>query len=115
MSIPLIAEGNEAELHLGVTFITQEAISGRYADVFALIGRSLSAEADLLVYGCNFGKGEDGAQAIESLANMTGANLAVSSDRTGHSMEYGNWEKYFSLVTSTTNSTQTPINSSFEK
>ena len=30
-AIHLIAEGNEAELHLGNTFLTQEAISGQYA------------------------------------------------------------------------------------
>ena len=33
-AIHLIAEGNEAELHLGTTFLTQESISGRYADLF---------------------------------------------------------------------------------
>ena len=65
-AIHLIAEGNEAELHLGNTFLTQDAISGQYADLFTQIGQSLTADADLLIYGCNFGQGEDGLQAMES-------------------------------------------------
>ena len=91
-AIHLIAEGNEAELHLGSTFLTQEAISGQYAELFTQIGQSLTADADLLIYGCNFGQGEDGFQAMESLAELTGADIAASTDRTGHLTEYADWE-----------------------
>jgi predicted outer membrane repeat protein len=91
-AIHLIAEGNEAELHLGTSFLTQEAISGRYANLFTQIGQSLSADADLLIYGCNFGQGEAGQDAMESLAELTGADIAASTDRTGHVTEYADWE-----------------------
>ena len=91
-AIHLIAEGNAAELHLGTTFLTQEAISGRYASLFAQIGTSLTADADLLIYGCNFGQGEAGLSAMKTLAKLTGADIAASTDRTGHVNEYGNWE-----------------------
>ncbi|MDH5563101.1 MAG: DUF4347 domain-containing protein, partial [Nitrospirota bacterium] len=91
-AIHLIAEGNEAELHLGTTFLTQEAISGRYANLFAQIGHSLSAEADLLIYGCNFGQGQAGLSAMQTLADLTGADIAASTDRTGHSTEYADWD-----------------------
>ena len=91
-AIHLIAEGNEAELHLGTSFLTQEAISGRYANLFAQIGQSLSADADLLIYGCNFGQGEAGQDAMETLAELTGADIAASTDRTGHLSEYADWE-----------------------
>ncbi len=91
-AIHLIAEGHEAELHLGNTFLTQEVISGRYANLFTQIGQSLSAEADLLIYGCNFGQGEAGQEAMDILGKLTGADIAASSDRTGHTTEYANWE-----------------------
>jgi uncharacterized protein DUF4347/Big-like domain-containing protein/low-density lipoprotein receptor class B len=91
-AIHLIAEGNEAELHLGTSFLTQEAISGRYANLFTQIGQSLSAEADLLIYGCNFGRGEAGQDAMATLAELTGADIAASTDRSGHSTEYADWE-----------------------
>ena len=98
-AIHLIAEGNEAELHLGTTFLTQDAISGQYADLFTQIGQSLSAEADLLIYGCNFGQGEAGLEAMESLAELTGVDIAASTDRTGHTTEYANWDLEISTGT----------------
>ncbi|MCP5093482.1 MAG: DUF4347 domain-containing protein, partial [Gammaproteobacteria bacterium] len=91
-AIHLIAEGNAAELHLGDSFLTQKSISGQYADLFYRIGNSLSENADLLIYGCNFGQGEEGMLAMESLARLTGADIAASVDRTGHINEYGDWE-----------------------
>ncbi|MCP4336066.1 MAG: DUF4347 domain-containing protein, partial [Gammaproteobacteria bacterium] len=90
-AIHLIAEGNAAELHLGDSFLTQESISGQYADLFTRIGGNLSENADLLIYGCNFGQGAEGLLAVESLAGLTGADIAASNDRTGHTDEYGNW------------------------
>ncbi|MCP4387659.1 MAG: DUF4347 domain-containing protein, partial [Gammaproteobacteria bacterium] len=90
-AIHLIAEGNAAELHLGDGFLTQESISGQYADLFTRIGGNLSENADLLIYGCNFGQGEEGLLAVESLAALTGADIAASDDRTGHTGEYGDW------------------------
>ena len=42
-------------------------------------------DADLLIYGCNFGQGEAGQEAMETLAELTGADIAASTDRTGHS------------------------------
>ena len=91
-AIHLIGEGTEAEMHLGGSFLTQESISTDYAEQFRQIGQSLSAEADLLIYGCNFGRGETGQAAIETLATLTGADVAASTDRTGHVAAYGNWQ-----------------------
>ncbi|MCA9423135.1 MAG: DUF4347 domain-containing protein, partial [Nitrospira sp.] len=91
-AIHLIGEGTEAEMHLGATFLTKNLISGRYANLFTQIGQSLSAEADLLIYGCNFGRGAGGLSAIQALADLTGADIAASTDRTGHVSEYANWK-----------------------
>jgi predicted outer membrane repeat protein len=91
-AIHLIGEGTEAELHLGTAFLTNESISDHYATLFSQIGQSLSADADLLIYGCNFGHGASGLSAIQRLADLTGADIAASTDRTGHVSEYGNWD-----------------------
>ncbi len=91
-AIHLIGEGTEAELHLGTAFLTNDSISGHYAELFGQIGQSLSAEADLLIYGCNFGRGTSGLSAIQTLADLTGADIAASTDRTGHVSEYSNWQ-----------------------
>ena len=90
-AIHLIGDGTEAEMHLGASFLTQDSISTTYAEQFQQIGQSLSADADLLIYGCNFGRGEAGQAAIQTLATLTGADVAASTDRTGHSTEFGDW------------------------
>jgi hypothetical protein len=91
-AIHLIGDGTEAEMHLGASFLTQESISTTYAEQFQQIGRSLSADADLLIYGCDFGRGEAGQLAMNTLASLTGADVAASTDRTGHVAEYANWQ-----------------------
>ncbi|WP_342347573.1 DUF4347 domain-containing protein, partial [uncultured Nitrospira sp.] len=90
-AIHLIGEGTEAEMHLGAVFLTNDSITSHYADLFTRIGQSLSAEADLLIYGCNFGRGAGGLSAIQALADLTGADIAASTDRTGHVSEFANW------------------------
>ena len=91
-AIHLIGEGTEAQMHLGSSFLTQESISTQYAALFQQIGQSLSANADLLVYGCNFGQGDAGQVAIETLAQLTGADVTASTDRTGSTAEFGDWQ-----------------------
>ncbi len=87
----LIAEGNEAQLHLGTSFLTQDSISTQYAEQFQQIGQSLSADADVLIYGCNFGRGDAGQLAMSTLATLTGADVAASTDQTGHVLQLGDW------------------------
>jgi Domain of unknown function (DUF4347) len=68
-AIHLIGEGTEAEMHLGASFLTQESISTTYAEQFQQIGQSLSASADILIYGCNFGRGADGLLAMNHVGH----------------------------------------------
>lgn len=90
-AIHLVGEGAQAQLHLGSSFLTQHSISERYAEQLKTIGESLVEGADLLIYGCNFGEGKVGRTAMDTLARLTGADIAASSDRTGHINESGNW------------------------
>ena len=90
-AVHLIAEGTEAELHLGTSVLTQDSLSSQYAATFQRIGQSLSTDADILVYGCNFGRGAAGQSAIGTLANLTGADVAASTDLTGAAGLGGDW------------------------
>jgi uncharacterized delta-60 repeat protein len=90
-AIHLIGEGTSAELHLGGSFLTQASMTGTYAEQLRAIGAHLAAEADILVYGCNFAAGEAGADAMRTLAQLTGADIAASTNRTGHAAEHGDW------------------------
>ncbi|MCP3916959.1 MAG: DUF4347 domain-containing protein, partial [bacterium] len=91
-AIHIISEGDSAQLRLGNALVTEESINGQYADLFGQIGASLDADADLLLYGCNFGEGTEGEQAAQTLAALTGADVAASDDRTGHVDASGDWD-----------------------
>ncbi|MCA9468849.1 MAG: DUF4347 domain-containing protein, partial [Nitrospira sp.] len=57
----------------------------------AIIGQALTSTGDILIYGCNFGQGERGQEAASRLAQLTGGDIAASSDDTGAAIYGGNW------------------------
>ncbi|MCP5303552.1 MAG: tandem-95 repeat protein [Pseudomonadales bacterium] len=91
-AIHIISHGNQAELFLGTGVLSTESMRGEYADELAIINQALTAEADFLIYGCNFGEGKIGQEAAELLAELTGADIAASNDLTGSSALGGDWE-----------------------
>jgi len=64
----LVGDGSQAELHLGGSFINLESIDEQFRDSLELIGESLSDDADVLIYGCNFGEGVLGREAMLAIA-----------------------------------------------
>ena len=52
----------------------------------------MTDSGDLLLYGCNVGAGASGQQFVESLAQLTGADVAASDDVTGGVAVGGDWE-----------------------
>ncbi|WP_218509796.1 Ig-like domain-containing protein [Variovorax sp. dw_308] len=90
-SIQIVSHGGEAELHLGRDILTDTSMQGEYRDVLAAIGSSLSANGDILIYGCDFAEGADGQRAMQVLAGITGADVAASKDATGAASLGGDW------------------------
>ncbi len=86
-SIQILSHGTEGTLLLGNAILDASSLD-QYATLLSAIGSSLSDTGDLLLYGCNVAAGETGTQFIESLALITGADVAASSDITGTN---GNW------------------------
>ncbi|MEQ1543980.1 DUF4347 domain-containing protein, partial [Methyloglobulus sp.] len=91
-AIHIISHGNAGHLNLGSSVLDKTNMQGQYADQLALISRHLSTNADILVYGCNFGEGEIGGRAANTLAILTGADVASSTDLTGSSDQGGDWD-----------------------
>ncbi|MCC2113551.1 MAG: DUF4347 domain-containing protein, partial [Hyphomicrobiales bacterium] len=91
-AIHLISHGSEGTLVLGSGVLTLESMSGEHADELAAIGAALSEQGDILVYGCDFGEGADGAAAVAALAEITGADVAASIDATGSTALGGDWD-----------------------
>ena len=91
-AIHLISHGDAGTLQLGTGTLNAETMSTRYADEFTTIQQALSEQADILVYGCNFAEGDVGQAAVARLAELTGADVAANSDRTGHIDLGGDWK-----------------------
>ncbi len=91
-AVHVISHGNQGELYLGTGTLNLASMQDAYADELATIHQALTEDADLLIYGCNFGQGDAGSAAARLLAKLTGADLATSTDDTG-SVQYGaNWD-----------------------
>ncbi len=55
-------------------------------------GRALSADADILIYGCDVAQQRSGKALIDALARLTGADVAASEDLTGAADLGGDWD-----------------------
>ncbi len=53
------------------------------------IGEHLTDGADILLYGCDTAKSENGKALVNQIASLTGADVTASTDATGKS---GNWD-----------------------
>jgi hypothetical protein len=87
-AVHVVAHGSTGNLWLGASFLDAAALAAR-ADLLSQIGESLSPDGDILVYSCDLAAGEAGAEFIDSLATLTGADVAASNDRTGTG---GDWQ-----------------------
>ena len=91
-AVHIISHGNQGELRFGTGLLNLASMQGEYADELAIINKALTNEADFLIYGCNFGEGEEGQKAASLLAELTGADIAASNDLTGSSDLGGDWD-----------------------
>jgi predicted outer membrane repeat protein len=79
-AIHLFSHGSNGALQLG-----GEAIANLsdYDDELKLWSQSLTADADILLYGCNVAANETGKAFVNELSQLTGADVAASDDLTG--------------------------------
>ena len=90
-AIHIVSHGATGVFFLGTTRVDSQAIAGELAGSLAAIGRSLSADGDILIYGCDFAAGSAGADALQRFAAATGADVAATNDTTGAAPR-GDWD-----------------------
>jgi choloylglycine hydrolase len=78
----VISHGSDGSLWFGDQRIDATTLATR-ADEIAGWGRALSADADMLLYGCSVASAGDGSQFVRTLAGLTGADTAANSNDTG--------------------------------
>ncbi|MEL7334929.1 MAG: DUF4347 domain-containing protein, partial [Planctomycetota bacterium] len=91
-AVHIISHGNAGELQLGTGTLSAASMSGQYMQEMLTIRGALSQDADMLIYGCNFGQGAAGSAAAVQLAALTGADIASSDDLTGATALGGDWD-----------------------
>jgi VCBS repeat-containing protein len=91
-AIHLISHGSAGQLQLGTGTLNADSMSSQYEDELATIQQSLSEQADILVYGCDFAEGDTGQAAVNLLAELTGADVQASTDLTGNISLGGDWD-----------------------
>ncbi|MBY6029578.1 DUF4347 domain-containing protein [Halomonas sp. DP8Y7-1] len=89
-SIEIFSHGSDGQFQLGNTLISSQTLSdfnqqlGQWRD-------ALSADADLLLYGCRVAASDHGVAFLENLSKATGMDVGASSDNTGSTLEGGDW------------------------
>jgi parallel beta-helix repeat protein len=94
--VHIISHGNNATLQLGNTQLDKESLQS-HASAIARWSDALTADADILIYGCDVAADAEGKQLLNELALLTGADIAASTDLTGHSALGGDWDLEFSI------------------
>lgn len=90
-SIQVFSHGEPGTIRLGSTFLNRVSVEARAADL-AAVGRALTADGDLLFYGCDIAGSDAGKALVDRLAQLTGADVAASTDTTGGTAVDGaNW------------------------
>ncbi|TVZ40655.1 putative Ig domain-containing protein [Alteromonadaceae bacterium 2753L.S.0a.02] len=89
--IHLITHGNQGRINLGDSQLDTNSLSN-FQDQLSSWGDALDANGDILIYGCNLTGDAAGEQLINSLANITSADVAASNDATGASTLGGDWQ-----------------------
>jgi hypothetical protein len=89
----IISHGSAGHLQLGNSVVNSQDLSLRQQDLktWEIWQNTLTPDADILLYGCDVANGEQGTQFVTALAQLTGADIAASTDSTGNADLSGNW------------------------
>ncbi|MEM9149245.1 MAG: DUF4347 domain-containing protein, partial [Cyanobacteria bacterium P01_F01_bin.3] len=88
-SLHIVSHATPGCLHLGSTQLSFETLD-QHADSLEKWATLLSGK-DVLLYGCQVAKGAMGYLFVQQLQQLTGANIAASTDRIGRVGDRTNW------------------------
>jgi hypothetical protein len=89
-AVHVLAHGSDGALQLGSSTLDAATLVQRAGEVAAW-GAALTADADLLLYGCDLAQTALGQRLVNDMALLTGADVAASTDLTGAAAMGGNW------------------------
>ncbi|MES2207141.1 MAG: Ig-like domain-containing protein, partial [Pseudomonadota bacterium] len=89
-AVHIISHGSNASVNFGALTLGNSNIDAHAADL-QMVGRSLKAGGDILLYGCDIAATNLGASFIDKLALVTGADTAASNNLTGNAKFSADW------------------------
>ncbi len=89
-ALHLVAHGSAGKLLLAGQTIDHEQLEQRSTLLHSWRDH-LTDKADVFVYGCATGAGNDGDRWMQALAKSTGADIAASDDLTGSRRNHADW------------------------
>ena len=95
-AVHFLSHGSDGAVQLGATWLDRNSLQAMAGSI-AKWSASLSAEADLLFYGCDLAASPVGVAFVEQLSLLTGADVAASVDRTGSAALGGDWDLEFAI------------------
>ncbi len=93
-AIHILSHGSQSGVQLGSTWLRMENLDD-HADDLSIWSQSLSSDADLLFYGCELAGNDTGQSLLAAIQNLTGADVAASTNNTGSSIYGVDWELEF--------------------
>ena len=102
-SIHIVGHGKRAELFIGHdSFYGDDIYANR--SIFSSWKDHVSADADLMLYGCSIASTPEGKEFAENLSALTGMDIAASTNLTGQTSLGGDWSLEY-----TAGDVETPI------
>ncbi|MBF0125500.1 MAG: VCBS repeat-containing protein, partial [Magnetococcales bacterium] len=90
-AIHIVSHGGPGYVSLGSGALSLDSLP-RYTPQLQSWSSALTADADILFYGCNIAAGDEGLAFVNALAMATGADVAASDDLTGAARLGGDWD-----------------------
>jgi len=97
-AVHIISHGSDGAVYLGRSVLDQQSVEARTGELAAW-SDSLTANADVLIYGCDVAETQAGRSLLGQLADLTGADVAASTNLTGSRALGGDWNLEYSTGT----------------
>ncbi|WP_083435178.1 DUF4347 domain-containing protein, partial [Rhodopirellula islandica] len=90
-SLQIISHAEDASVRLGNLWLGADNLDA-HAGQIASWQHALTSDADILFYGCDLAADASGRTLVDSIAALTGADVAASDDDTGHARYNADWD-----------------------
>ncbi len=95
-AVHIVSHGNDGAVRLGDVWLNADQMPA-YAGDISQWSDAFTSDGDLLLYGCNLASTSQGQEFLDGLHALTGADIAASTDTTGHASLGGDWDLEFTI------------------